>query len=176
MLIQEIGEARWAELVNEISALEPVFARPILATTILPIRPFLRFNDIIVRRIYDGDVQSYFHFGEMSAQWSLTQGPYKHLLAAKNVDSFAALAKVIYSNYFTEGRAESRIIRDGGRTVIELRLLDIPREVHHAYFEYAICGYFKRGLELVSGGAVTMKPLRQFVKGDPDVLYEYVLG
>ena len=43
------------------------------------------------------------------------------------------------------------------------------------YFEYAIVGYFRHGLELVTGRRVTETCVRGFSKGDRDVLYSYAL-
>ena len=169
MLVPEIGEARWDALVAEVSEKEPAFRRPILASTVLPIEGFLRLQDEIVRQIYGGDEKSYFDFGEKSAQWSLTQGPYKHLVKSKSYEQFARLARGIYANYFTEGEATSEVIDN----LVRLRIHGVPKQHHHAYFEYAICGYFKRGLELVSGKPVVMKAIRGFTRGDSDVFYEF---
>ena len=177
MLVREFGEEKFNTLVAAIGRREPVFTRPILATTILPIAAFLAFNDMIVRDLYGGDVQSYFSFGEASAEWSLREGPYKNLVASKSLEQFAGMAKLLYANYFTEGRAESTLRHgSGGKLTVELRLLDIPRACHHPYLEYAICGYFKRGLELVSNAPVKMRAVRGFTKGDSTVQYEYVVG
>jgi hypothetical protein len=178
MLVREFGEERFNKFLAFVAEREPLFGRPILATTIMPFKSFLVFNDTIVHELYNGDVDSYFAFGEASAEWSLTEGPYRHLAASKSLDQFAGMGKLLYANFFTEGRAETAM-RPGGtgnRRVIDLKLLDIPRECHHPYMEYAIPGYFKRGLELVSPDRVTMRALRGFSKGHPDVHYEFVIG
>lgn len=178
MLIREFGEEKFNAFLAEVGRREPVFTRPILATTVLPIKSFLAFNDMMVRDLYGGDVHSYFAFGEASAEWSLREGPYKNLVAQKSLEQFAGMGKLLYANYYTEGRAETSLRPQArnGKRIVDLRLLDIPRECHHPYLEYAICGYFKRGLELVSHEAVTMRALRGFTKGDSEVHYEYVIG
>ncbi len=178
MLVRELGEERFKRFFDAVAERQPLFSRPILATTTLPIRPFLAFNDMIVRELYDGDVQSYVRFGEASAEWSLTEGPYKNMLASKSIDQFAGLGKLLYANFFTAGRAESALRSPGrdDRRVVDLRLLEIPREHHHPYIELAIPGYFRRGLELVSQRRVAMRTLRAFSKGDSEVHCEYTVG
>jgi len=167
MLVPEIGEDRWDALVARIAAKEPAFGGPILATSTLPMQPFLDLNDLIVEECYGGDDRSYFRIGELSAEWSLTEGPYKNLAASKSYERFAALARGIYANFFTDGGASSEI--EDNR--IRLRI-QVPG-YRHVYFEYALCGYFKRGLEIVSDGEVEMNAVRGFSKGDDDVLYEF---
>lgn len=178
MLVREIGEERFRAFFARVAEREPLFGRPILATTTLPIRPFLAFNDMIVRELYDGDVRSYVRFGEASAEWSLTEGPYKNMVTSKSLDQFAGMGRLLYANFFTAGRAESALRPAGGadRQVVDLRLLDVPRECHHPYMEYAIPAYFRRGLELVAHATVSMRALRTYGKGDPEVHYEYVVG
>lgn len=172
LFVAELGEARFDEFLRRFAEKEPVFRNPILATTILPIRPFLALNDAIVKELYGGDIQSYFVLGEKSAEWSLTQGPYRNLRESRSLESFAGMGRVLYGNFFTGGRAETKLVGN----VVELRIDGIERDLHHPYFEYAICGYFKRGLELVGGGRVEMKRVRGFTKGDPDVFYTYTLS
>jgi hypothetical protein len=170
LIEKEHGASRFAALLREVAVRDPVFGGPILATTRLPIDAFLRFNEAVVRDLYAGDEQSYFRFGEASAQWALTEGPYKHMVTNKSVAEFAASAPNIYRTYFTEGEARAEI---HGHEVA-LQLLGI--EARHVYFEYAITGYFKRGLELVSGKRVKMTGERGFSKGDSDVLYLFTIG
>jgi hypothetical protein len=171
MLEREIGAERFAELLRTAAQRDAVFGAPILATTRIPIDAFIRFNEIIVKRVYDGDEQSYFRFGEQSAAWALS-GPYKHLVDHRSIDEFVESAALIYRNYFTEG--EARATRRG--RVVELRIDGIPRRWGHAYFEYAITGYFGRGLEVVSGAPVEMHAVKGFVRGDDRVAYEYTLA
>lgn len=170
MLEKEHGAARFDEVLQKVIARDPVFATPILATTRLPLDAFIRFNEAVVRELYAGDDQSYFRFGEASAQWALTAGPYKHLVENKSIREFAASAPNIYRNYFTSGDAQAEV--DGARVTLRLFGIDVP----HVYFEYAIMGYFKRGLELVSGKKIQMTRERGFSKRDPDVLYRFGIG
>jgi hypothetical protein len=170
-LEREFGPTRFGAVLAVVAERDPIFLGPILATTRIPIEPFLRFNDRVVADLYGGDEQSYFRFGEASAVWGLTEGPYKRFVAARGVDEFVASAPAIYRNYFDTGDALGERL---GPNRFTLRLDGIsPR---HVYFEYAICGYFRRGLDLVSGRKVAMRVREGFSRGDAKVHYEFELG
>jgi hypothetical protein len=169
-LEKALGKDVFDAFLAEAAKRDPAFAQPILPTTRIEVDAFLRLNDAVVRRFYRGDEKSYIAFGEASAVWALTEGPYKRLLASRSVDEFAASAPVIYRNYFTEGDAKAEHVRPD---CVELRLTGI--ETRHVYFEYAVNGYFRKGLELVTGQPVTMKAAKGFSRGDADVLYTFHL-
>ncbi|MFT3771469.1 MAG: hypothetical protein QM820_39140 [Minicystis sp.] len=172
MLAQEFGDARASAFLEAYAREDPFFARMILATSTIPIDRFIAFNEAMVRDLYGGDQQSYFRFGVKSADWALTAGPYKHLRATKSLVQFAESGRLLYQNYYSEGRAETTI--DGN--VIDLRLLGIPAGCRHVYFELAIVGYFHRGLELVGARAVKHRRVRGFSTGDAEVHYQYTMG
>jgi hypothetical protein len=172
MLSQEIGELRTLALVDAFTQAHPGFPRAVVATTSIPIELFIAFNEMLVRDVYGGDDKSYWRFGERSADWALTAGPYKHLRATKSLAQFAETGRLLYQNYFSEGRAETSI-KD---KTVDLRLIGIPAAHRHVYFEYAIVGYFKRGLELVGAREVTSQRLRGFSRNDAEVHYRYTLG
>ena len=172
MLSQEIGELRTAELLDAYRRDHPEFPTTVLATTSMPVQLFVAFNEMLVRDVYGGDDKSYWRFGEKSAEWALTAGPYKHLRATKSLAQFAETGRLLYQNYFSEGRAETTL----DDRAVDLRLLGIPAAHRHLYFEYAIVGYFKRGLELVGAREVTAQRLRGFSRKDAEVHYRYRLG
>jgi hypothetical protein len=165
------GEARFHEVMAEVIQRDPLFADTIVATTRIPVDAFLRFNEVMVDRLYAGDEQSYVTFGVASAEWALTQGPYKHMVQEKSVERFAASAPVIYRTYFTDGDARGEVVSPRR---VDTFITGIA--VHHVYFEYAIMGYFARGLELVSRRMVTKKIHRGYSRDDADVHYEFQLG
>jgi hypothetical protein len=172
MLIQELGEARASAFLAGYAEEDPFFGGMILATTTIPIERFIAFQEAMVRDLYGGDVKSFWRFGAKSAEWALTVGPYKHIRAARSLLQFAESGRLLYQNYYSDGRAETSI--DG--SVIDLRILEIPAPYRHVYLEYAIVGYFERGLELVGARAVTHTRLRGFSRGDAEVHYRYTLG
>jgi hypothetical protein len=169
-LSREHGAARFDALVALVAERDPIFRDPIVATTPIPVDAFLRFNEAVVRDLCGGDDQSYFRFGAASADWALTEGPYKHLVADKSVARFAASAPIIYRIYFTDGEARAEA---SGADRVDTFLTGI--EPHHVYFEYAVMGYFARGLGMITGGRVEMKVHRGFSRGDADVHYEFRL-
>jgi hypothetical protein len=159
------------EVLAHVVKTYPSLGDPIVATTRIPVLAFIALNDEIVMRLYAGDQHSYFRFGEDSAVWGLTKGPYKGLVAEKSVRGLVASVPTIYKSYFNDGECIATL---HGDSRAELRITGI--EPRHVYFEYAISGYFARGLEIVSDRVVTMRKLRGFSLGDKDVHYEMVLG
>ena len=173
MIEREHGAARFDEVIRKAAVRDPAFRTAILATTRIPIDAFLRLNDLIVRELYGGDELSYFRFGEQSAAWALSpDGPYRRLVVDKSVAEFIASAPTIYRNYFPHG--EARAEHDADEVTLWIGGIDAPH--HHVYFEYAITGYFKRGLEMVSGRKVEMTLSKGFSKGDDEVVYRYRLS
>ena len=167
---KEHGAGTFDRILTKQAVVDPIFRTPILATTRMPIEPFLRLNERIVAELYRGDVRSYLRVGEQSAEWALGEGgPYRSLVKDRDVATFARSAPAIYRNYFTEGTAESSF--EPGKVTLRLHGIAPP----HEYFEYAIVGYFRHGLELVTGKPVVETCVRGFSKGDRDVLYTYAL-
>ena len=170
-LERKFGHERFEAILREQAAIDPLFRGPILATSKIPIEAFLRLNDRLVRELYAGDDRSYFEHGAASAEFALGEGgPYRALVTNRDVASFAASAPRIYRTYFDEGDAAGAVT---DATHVSLELTGIP--IRHVYFEYAICGYFGRGLELVSGRSIKTKCVRGFSRGDADVRYEYTV-
>lgn len=170
---KEHGAGTFEGIVARQAKVDPIFREPILATTRLPIEPFLRLNERIVAELYRGDDKSYLRVGELSAEWALAEGgPYHHLVKDRDVPAFARSAPNIYKNYFTAGAAEAEVDpKNPKRVSLALTGIAIP----HKYFEYAIIGYFRHGLGIVSGRPVVETCVRGFSKGDRDVLYDYVI-
>jgi hypothetical protein len=172
MLEAELGTERVEGILKEFTASKPSFPKVVLATSTIPIDEFLELNDRIVRDVYDGDEDSYWRFGEASASWALIDGPYRRLREQKSFDEFVGSAALIYKNYFTEGRAYATKQDDGS---VELVIDGIPAEHRHVYFEYAIVGYFARGLGLVTDREVSHERLEGFSAGDDRVRYHLTL-
>ena len=171
-LERKFGAERFDAILREQAKQDAVFKGPILATSKLPIEAFLRLQDRIVRELYDGDDRSLYEAGTASADFALGEsGPYRTLVTNRDVPSFVASAPRIYRTYFDEGDAEGRF---DGHVGVTLTLTGIP--IKHVYFEYAIVGYFTRGLELVSHKKVQQQCVRGFSRGDADVLYQYKIS
>ena len=147
----------------------PEFPKSVIPTTQIPAHTFLAFVDAVVDEVYGGERDSLWDIGRRSAEWALTAGPYKSLLEFKDVERFAAMASVMWSNYFDKGSARSEIYDDR----IELWIEDVPEDVRHPYFEFSVVGYFQRGLELL-GAEVRREAVESFVSGGERVHYRLI--
>lgn len=163
---REHGAEAFDAVLATVATKYPVFREPILATTRIPVQQFIELNDAIVARLYGGDERSYFRFGEASATWGLTLGPYKGMVDGRDVRAFVSTVPTIYRSYFNDGQAVAKVLDDESA---EIRISGI--QPPHLYFEYAITGYFARGIELVTGRKVEVRALRGFSRGDADVHY-----
>lgn len=171
LLKHKLGEDGVAQFVERYREAHPEFPKSVLPTSQIPAQDFLRFNDAIVDDVYAGDTQSLWELGETSAEWSLTDGPYRSLLQGRDISRFAAMAPVMWSNFFDTGRARSETHQDR----IELWIEGVPADVRHLYFEYSVVGYFRRGLEML-GATVRMTRLAGFSAGDEYVHYRLKLA
>jgi hypothetical protein len=145
------GEAAWRELIEGMRGAYPSFDEPLTAATLYPVPDFLAIHDEIIRRFYGGDDKVYFKLGEQSAEWALTQGPYKTFMRRKDITSFVESFPNLWAAYFHETASTGTATKTGSTIVLEAR--NLP--VWHPYFEYLIAGYVKKGLELL-GARVTM--------------------
>ena len=166
--MQEFGEERGAEIFAELADVVPYFREPILASTLVPMEQFFRFQDELLRRYYRNDPLQYFHYGEASAEWALVKGPYKRLLQDKSVARFAEHGVVLFKTYFDEGAAETTL----GDGAIDYRITGVRAPYRHPYLEYATIGYFKRGLELLGATQVAHRRLEGFTTGAAEVHYQ----
>jgi hypothetical protein len=171
MLIDEIGEDRYAVFLADFARKEPAFNQPISATTLIPLPAFIAFNEALIAAFYGGDPASYLRFGEKSAEYALSIGPYKRIRETNSIAVFVESARYIYQNYYTAGRAEGSLRGN----VADLKLHGIPPEHKHIYLEYVIVSYFRRGIEVLSRHSVAMTRVLGFSNGDDDIHYTYVI-
>ncbi|MEO8876091.1 MAG: hypothetical protein ABI461_10930, partial [Polyangiaceae bacterium] len=124
LLEKEIGEVQAKAALDAVLANVPSFPQPILASTTIPMASFLAFQEELMRQCYAGDSMSFFRFGEASADWALTKGPYKRLTEEKDLDGFAVSGAALYRTYFDVGSARTSLKIDH----VEYRLDGIPKE------------------------------------------------
>lgn len=168
---QRFGEPAWDDFLRDLAREDEVFAKPILATTLVPIESYFLFHDRSIERFFRGEPRALWMIGEKSAEWSLTNGPYKHLKNnPQNLGEFVAKLPLIWSAFFTEGRLEAKLVDDN---TVEIELVDLP--VSHSSFEDAVMGYGKRALELVSSRTVTEQRVTGMQRGRNRVHYRFVL-
>jgi hypothetical protein len=163
----QFGEARWNAFVQAYAEIDPFFAQPILATTLIPSENFLAFTDRVVDAFFDGNLRAYWVIGELSGQWALTRGPYQHYCTEGDPHRFAENVPGLWGGYHDVGDCAATIVSPD---VIEIALRGVP--LHHVYFEYALVGFLRRGFELVTGDTFSHARIRGFSRGDDDVLYQ----
>jgi hypothetical protein len=171
MLIEEIGEERCTQFLSEFARKEPTFDQPISATTLIPLPAFIALNEEIIATFYGSDPLSYLRFGEKSAEYALTIGPYKRIRETNSIQAFVEGARHIYQNYYTAGRAEGSMHDN----VADLKVHGVPSEHRHIYLEYVSCAYFRRGIEILSCHSVTMTRILGYTSGDEEIHYRYAI-
>lgn len=88
MIIKIFGEEKWRLFIVRLSEQEPFWEQQIFASTLIPDHIFLVFQDELVKEFFGGDPQTFWEFGVKSAEWSLTEGPYKVFLETKDMVTF----------------------------------------------------------------------------------------
>lgn len=168
-IVQRFSEARWTEFINHMAKLDPVFGRPILATTRVPIASYLRFQEESVKWFFHGDDKIYWELGEQSGEWALTVGPYKHY--RQNQREFVEFVErslpQIWSNYFTAGELHTSV----RGSAIEGKIVNLP--IWHVSFEYAVMGFMKRALEMAGGPIRSQTRVRGVSAGDQAIHYRF---
>ena len=137
-----------------------------LASTMLPLAEWLAFNEALVRRYFSHLPNPYFWFGERSAQWSLTKGPYRNVLAGRTkIADFVDRAAILYANYYEMGRFALDLAP--GR--LDASIDDIPVAYHHPHFEFNPAGYVRQTLELLGAQAIVVEQRAGYSRGDARV-------
>ncbi len=171
-IIDEFGEAAWTAFVHERSGRFPILAQPLVATSSLPIDEFLQINDEILRHFYQGKDKHYLDLGRASAQWALTEGPYKRF-AQQGIEPFVKSMPSIWTTYYSE--TTSHIVAElDERRVVHLKILDLG--MWHAYFEYLVVGYVQRGLELVTNVKVPCQAVKSGPSATNEIYYRLYAG
>jgi hypothetical protein len=171
-VVSQFGESRWNAFLQAYAEIDPFFSLPVLATTLIPTEKFLAFNDRVVDAFFGGDQRGLWIFGEISAHWVLTSGPYQSLRTEGDPTRFATNVPRLWSAYHDEGLCEAVVLPPegaGSSEIIEISLREVP--IHHVYFEFGLIGFLRRGFELVMGHPLSHARLRGFSQGDDDVLY-----
>ena len=142
-VIADFGEKRWGRFVEELAAKEPFFGQPILASTLIPWRPFLFFQDEMLAEFFSGDEKAYWIIGARSAEWALLEGPYKHFLVGREMSAYVDAIPRMSRGYFTFGDYAADLVGN----VVRCAAKGLP--VWHAYFEFMVMGFHKRAFELL---------------------------
>lgn len=166
-ITQQFGEPRWSQFIESLSEQEPLFRDPILVTTRVPVSAYLTFQEALLREFFDGDEEAYWTIGEKSAEWALTEGPYKSFRNnPQSVERFVMQSlPLLWSAYYTKGRVEVELVTN----VIQFRIYCLP--VPHISFEYTVVGWVKKALQMIGLRAVTLKRIQGISCGDREIEY-----
>jgi hypothetical protein len=166
-ITQQFGEPRWSQFLEALSEQEPVFRDPILVTTQVPVSAYLTFQDALIREFFRGDEEAYWTIGEKSAEWALTEGPYKiYRDNPQSVERFIVQSlPLLWSAYYTKGRVEVQLVTN----LIHFRIYCLP--VSHISFEYTVLGWVKKALQMIGLRAVTLKRIQGISTGDREIEY-----
>ena len=168
MIIQDRGEEAWKRFLQEFSQREPFFAQTVMPVSRMPVHAFLRFNEALIERLYDGDTRMFWEFGVRSAEYALgPQGQLKSLFASGDFRRFLLFTPGIWKGYFTEG--ELRVKAEANAT--ELHLVGVPHP--HIYFENSVMGFAAGGLQMLGAKNLRHEVLKGFSTGHSEVLYRF---
>jgi len=164
------GEAAWSGFIAALAVEDPVFLRPILATTLVPVASYLRFQEFSLKRFFDGDERAFWQIGEQSGAWALTDGPYKHY--RQNQREFSEFVErclpLIWSSYFTRGELKTSCLGD----TVEGQIVDLP--IWHVCFEYAVMGFMRRAIELAGFPVRQQLRIKGVSAGDQAIHYRFL--
>lgn len=166
LLEESFGKPQLDALIDELARTHRVFARPILASTRIPMSPWMAFTEAVLERFYAGDEWAYWQFGQQSADFALS-GPYKNLVRNRDRAAFAQAVGTAWKLYYSRGRAVGTWQEDVMRYCIE----EVP--CPHTYLEYSACGWVSRGLELIGSAPVRTEILQGYSRGDSRVEYRF---
>jgi len=156
-IVAAFGEARWKAAIERA---DPSFRQLVFPTSALPADKFLALQDQLLGEFFQSDPSAYWDIGVKSAEWALTQGPYKAYLGTKDIRRFAEVSlKTLWETYFSEGRVETRF--EGN--VVHAYIHELP--IWHVYFEYVVMGYAKKALEMLTGGSVRHERVKGVAEG-----------
>lgn len=168
-IIERFGEAGWNDYLTHMAQVDPVFLQPILATTMVPIASYIRFQEEGIRRFFKGNEMAYWEIGAQSGEWALTEGPYKNY--RQNLRQFHEFVEKglpkIWSSYFSQGELRTSV----QGSAVEGAIVDLP--VWHVSFEYAVMGFMRRAIELAGVKVKTQTRLRGVSAGDKGIHYRF---
>lgn len=165
VVTEKFGQPAWDEFIAETAEEVPFLSSPVMATTAIPIEDFIRFQEALVRRFYNGNPKAYWDFGAASAQWSLTEGPYRAALAKSDLKALVLTFPGLWSNYYDDGQMVATL----SGPIVHVRIVNLP--MWHIAFEMMVMGYFARALEMYLGHKVASKRL---IGGSPGPELHYV--
>jgi hypothetical protein len=167
MMVQAHGEAAWTSFLGDFVKKEPFFANPIMPVTRMPAEAFLRLNEELLARFYNGNPSTWWQFGIKSAEYALSQGQLKMMFSPGDLRRFLLFTPGIWKSYFTEG--DVTVHPAEGHT--DLSIVNVPRP--HVYFELTVMGFVFGGLRQLGAKNLQHQVLKGYTQGDREVLYRF---
>lgn len=166
-LVKAFGRKKWDAFIGRIAKVEPFFKRRIVATSSIPLEPFLYMQEELIRDFYNGEEVAYWALGENSGQWALTDGPYKIFMKTRDMRQFIlSVPQKLWDTYYTEGSIDVKL--DGRR--IDIKIFS---PIKHIYFEYVVMGYVYKALELIGAYPVEYKVIEGISTGSDNIHYVF---
>jgi len=166
LVVEEFGEARWAAFMADWNKRHPEFPKHILPITKLPIEPYLRLQDEVLKEFYGGDPMAWWHIGVKSGNRAITVGQLKGLFKPEEARRFVLFTPHVWRGYFDGG--DLAAVAKGDH--VEVTITGSPP---HLYFEYGVIGFVQGGAQTLNPKLEPAKRLKGFSIGDKDVLYHF---
>ncbi len=169
-IINQFGEEKYNELMKELGENDEFFKthQDISISDIFPVEKYLLFNDFMLKKFYNNNINAYWKMGEKSAEFALVDGPYKVLIQNRNIErALTESLPVIWKLYYTEG--DVKINFEAGAAEVEFYNLPL----NHPYFEHTFMGYVYKLIELCGGKSITYDKLKTIERGDKEINYRF---
>jgi hypothetical protein len=161
------GAEAWRNFITDYARQEPLFAQPVMPVTRIPVAAFIALNEALLRAFHGGDEQAWWELGESSARYAMEQGQLRGLFAPGDFRRFLQGAPSIWRGYYTAGELSVEV----GSEATDLHIRNVP--FPHVYFEFAVMGFVKAGLELLGAKGLRYEALLGFSRGDGEVHYRF---
>jgi hypothetical protein len=167
-IINSFGKEKWEIFFNHLKEKDNYFITEPAPVSLIPIQSFLLLNEEMINAFYENNQKMYWVFGEHSAAWALTEGPYKVFMTSKNLSSFIEQTMpLVWSTYYTEGKMVGVI--DQKSITVKIKGITMP----HIYFEYTTMSFVKKALELFGLKNIRHECVNGFDSGHEEIHYVF---
>lgn len=166
MVVEQFGQKAWDEILAKVATEVPEFRKEIFASGSVPIEAFMKLQEALLQQFYKNNIKAYWEMGVRSAQWSLTEGPYKKFLDSKDIPSLVKLFPAMWTNYYDEGN----LVGSVENKVVHAKIQNL--KIWHISLENMVMGYLQRALELVCGRSIVAEKV---IGGysSPEIYYKF---
>ncbi|MFX1295614.1 MAG: hypothetical protein ACFFD2_12285 [Promethearchaeota archaeon] len=168
-IILRYGEERWNNFFKLFKESHPEFPDLILPTTKIPIKPYIKLQDAMVKEFNKGNKKVYWKYGEKAAKLTMTKdGPFSIFLKKKRTpEAFITyFLPRMWNLFFDEGLIKYKL---EGNT-IDLYILDLPK--YYIYLEYINMGFIQKALEL---SGISVNKTIKITSSAKKIHYKFVL-